>query len=227
MIRKLLLFDIDGTLLHAKGATREAKALAMEEVFGTAAVVRTHSFGGKTDWQILREVLEPHGVTGLQIGQMMPHFERIFGEKLKEIIANFDVEALAGTKELVAALHHRPDTMLGLVTGNTSHTAPIKLKAAGFDPAQFLVGAYGSEADDRNDLPQLALDRAIAHARHSIAKSDVIVIGDTVADVRAARAIEGVAVAVRTGFEDPQALIDSKPDYLLNDLTEFLSTVAL
>ncbi|GAB5492925.1 MAG: HAD hydrolase-like protein [Phototrophicaceae bacterium] len=227
MIRKLLLFDIDGTLLHSKGASREAKALAMEEVFGTAANVRTHSFGGKTDWQILREVLEPHGVTGLEIGQKMPAFERIFAKNMAKIIPNFDVETLPGSTELLDYLQQRDDILLGIVTGNTSQTAPIKLKAAGFDPAMFLVGAYGSEADDRNDLPKLALDRAIAHVRQNISGQDVIIIGDTVKDVEAARAIGGVAVTVFTGFEDRQRLIDSKPDYMLDDLTTFRTTVPL
>lgn len=227
MIRKLLLFDIDGTLLHSKGASREAKALAMEEVFGTAGNVRTHAFGGKTDWQILREVLEPHGVTGLQIGQKMPLFERVFADNMAKIIGNFDVQALPGSKELLAYLEQRDDILLGLVTGNTSRTAPVKLKAAGFDPAMFKVGAFGSEADDRNELPKLAMDRTIAIARHEIVGSDVIIIGDTVKDVLAARAIGGVAVTVFTGFEERQKLIDSKPDYMLDDLTSFRTRVPL
>src|SRR5690606_38816408 len=119
------------------------------------------------------------------------------------------------------------DVMLGLVTGNTSLTAPVKLKAAGFDPGQFIVGAFGSEADERNELPKLALDRAIAYARHEIAAADVIIIGDTVKDVEAARAIGGLAVTVFTGFEERQLLEDSKPDYMLNDLSEFLTSVPL
>lgn len=227
MIRKLLLFDIDGTLLHSKGASREAKAQAMEEVFGMAANVRTHSFGGKTDWQILREVLEPHGVTGLEIGQKMPTFERIFAENMARIIPNFDVQALLGAKELLDYLGQRDDIMLGIVTGNTSLTAPVKLKAGGFNPAIFEVGAYGSEADDRNELPKLALDRAIAKARHDISGKDVIIIGDTVMDVLAARAIGGQAVTVFTGFEDREKLIASEPDYMLEDLTSFRTTVPL
>lgn len=227
MIRKLLLFDIDGTLLHSKGASREAKALAMETVFGTAANVRTHSFGGKTDWRILREVLEPHGVTGLEIGQKMPTFERIFAENMTRIIPNFDVQALPGATELMEYLGQRDDIMSGIVTGNTSLTAPVKLKAAGFNPAIFEVGAYGSEADDRNELPKLALDRAIAKARHEIAPKDVIIIGDTVMDVLAARAIGGLSVTVFTGFEDKDALIASNPDYMLEDLTSFRTTIPL
>ena len=91
----------------------------------------------------------------------------------------------------------------------------------------FPIGAYGSEADDRNELPKLALDRAIAHVRHNISGQDVIIIGDTVKDVEAARAIGGVAVTVFTGFEDRQLLINSKPDYMLEDLTTFRTTVPL
>lgn len=227
MIRKLLLFDIDGTLLHSKGASREAKALAMEEIFGTAGNVRTHAFGGKTDWQILREVLEPHGISGLEIGQKMPTFERVFAENMAKIIGNFDVQALAGAHELVNYLDQRDDIMLGIVTGNTSQTAPVKLKAAGFDPAMFPVGAYGSEADDRNELPKLALDRAIAKARQEIAPNDVIIIGDTVNDVLCARAIGAKVVTVFTGFEDRDLLIASDPDIMLDDLTSFRTTVSL
>ncbi|MEL6307668.1 MAG: HAD family hydrolase [Chloroflexota bacterium] len=227
MRRRLLLFDIDGTLLHSKGVGRESKALAMEEVFGTSAGVRTHPFGGKTDWQILRETLEPHGITGIQIGQKMPTFEHAFAEQMKRIIGNFDVEALPGAKDLLAYLAQREDIVLGIVTGNTSKTAPIKLKAAGYDPAMFPVGAYGSEADDRNELPKLALERAIRHIRHDILPEDVIVIGDTVKDILAARAIGGVAVVVLTGFEEADKLAEHKPDYTLKDLTTFRTTVPL
>lgn len=227
MITKLLLFDIDGTLLISKGVGREAKALAMQDVFGTTGGVRTHPFGGKTDWQILRETLEPHGFTGIDIGKKMPTFEHAFAEQMKRIIGNFDVQALPGAKELLAYLAQRDDIVLGIVTGNTSKTAPIKLKAAGYDPAMFPVGAFGSEADDRNELPKLALERAMRHTRRDIRPQDVIVIGDTVKDILAARAIGGIAVAVLTGFEEAEVLAEHKPDYTLDDLTTFRTTVPL
>ena len=226
-IKKLLLFDIDGTLLISKGASRKAKAFAMQSVFGTDAGIEKHPFGGKTDWQILREVLEPTGITALEIGQKMPRYQAEFARQLDRIIGDFPVEALAGAHTLIDTLHARDEIMLGLVTGNTSATAPIKLRAAGFDPAVFAVGAYGSESDDRNHLPRLALDRAIGVALHEIAPADVIVIGDTVADVRCARALGAVAVTVFTGFEARDALIAAEPDHALDDLTTFIDTVSL
>jgi phosphoglycolate phosphatase-like HAD superfamily hydrolase len=224
---KLLLFDIDGTLVKSKGASREAKARAMEVVFGTAANVRIHHFGGKTDWQILREVLNPHGVSGEEIGQKMAHFEQVFAETLAEEIVKFDVTALPGAIELLQAMTKRADLIVGLVTGNTSLTSPIKLRAAGIDPSLFVLGAYGSEADERNELPHLALNRAMVLVQTEIAPEDVIIIGDTVKDVEAARTIGGVAVTVFTGYEERSALIASDPDYMLEDLTSFLDTVPL
>lgn len=224
---KLLLFDIDGTLIKSKGAAREAKALAMEEIFGTSAGVRTHHFGGKTDWQILREVLSPLGISGAEIGQKMALYEQVFAQRLAEEIVNFEVTALPGVTELLEALDKRSDLIVGLVTGNTSLTAPIKLRAAGIDPTLFVVGAYGSEADDRNELPRLALNRAIELAKEKIAPQDLIIIGDTVKDVEAARAIGGLAVTVFTGYEERTALIASQPDYMLEDLNSFLEIVPL
>jgi len=224
---KLLLFDIDGTLIQSKGASREAKALAMIEVFGMDGDVRTHHFGGKTDWQILVEVLSPFGIRSEEIGQKMPKFEQVFAKTMAREIVNFDVIALPGAIALLETLKKQPDIILGIVTGNTSQTAPIKLQAAKIDPTLFVVGAYGSEAEDRNELPRLALERANALSTEAVKPEDVIIIGDTAKDVEAARAIGGVAVTVFTGYEDRDVLIASQPDYMLDDLTSFLETVPL
>lgn len=224
---KLILFDIDGTLLLVKGAGREAKAMAMVELFGTDAGARTHPFGGKTDWLILHELLEQHGYTADALGQMMAQYQARMGFHMAAIIGNYAVEACPGAHELVALLRERPDIMLGVVTGNVSTTAPLKLRAGGFDPAWFHVGAYGSESINRNDLSRLALERAVKLHGQTFQPQDVIVIGDTVADIECARAVGAVAVAVLTGFEEPDLLVAAQPDYLLPDLTHFLATIAL
>lgn len=227
MALKLILFDIDGTLLITNGASREAKALAMQEVFGTDAGIREIPFGGKTDWQILAEALAPHGYTVADLETHMAHYQTRFAHHMAEVIRQFEVTVLPGAAELVAKLRERDDVLLGILTGNTKETAPVKLQAGGFDPAWFLVGAYGSESAERNDLPALALERALAYSKLPIANEDVWIIGDTVRDVLAARAIGGKVVAVLTGFEDVDELVASQPDYLLNDLTEFDEKVDL
>jgi phosphoglycolate phosphatase len=226
-IRKVILFDIDGTLLMSKGATRKSNGLAIQDAFGVEVDAMNHPFGGKTDWQILHELLEPHGFSRAAIGEKMSAYECAFAQRLADVIHDFEVQALPGAHDLVNTLVERDDMLVGLVTGNTSLTAPIKLHAAGFQPQHFVVGAYGSESDDRNVLPRLALDRAVLHAGHEIVAQDVIIIGDTTKDVDCARALGAVAVTVFTGFEQREHLINAKPDYMLDDLTQFLHQVPL
>lgn len=216
---RLILFDIDGTLICTKGVGRESTRAAMLEVFGTASRIETHVFGGKTDWLTLVELLSDHGYDSDMVGQIMPLYEQTIRRHLSDLIARHDVSPCSGALEVVQDLRHQPDKLLGLVTGNVSTTAPLKLRAAGFDPDWFPVGAYGSEAMDRNALPALALERAVRHTGRVISPADVIVIGDTVADIHCARALGGVAVAVCTGYENRADLSAARPDYLLDDLT--------
>jgi phosphoglycolate phosphatase len=223
--RRLVLFDIDGTLLRTQGAGRVSTRQAMLEVFGTAAGIDAHDFGGKTDWSTLADLLAPHGVDAAAIGRQMPYYEQVVARHLEDIIDKHIVEACPGALEVVQALRADQDTVLGLLTGNVSTTAPIKLRAAGFDPDWFAVGAYGSEAVSRNDLPPLALERAIVHSGQSLTPDDVVIIGDTPADVDCARALGASAVAVLTGFSTAEALHAANPDHLLDDLTTLLAVL--
>lgn len=222
---ELILFDIDGTLANPKGAGRAATRLAVREVFNTEANLDNHVFGGKTDWCTLTELLTGSAYTADDIGRLMPVYESVVRRHLTEIIGGFPVEACPGTLDLVKELLHRGNPLVGILTGNVSTTAPIKLRAAGFDPAWFPIGAYGSEAIDRNDLPFLALERAQKHLGRSILPEQVVIIGDTPADVACARALGAVAVGVLTGFSQPGELAAAAPDYLLDDLTGFLGIV--
>lgn len=223
---RLFLFDIDGTLVWTRGAGREATKHAMTEVFGTFGALAGHHFGGKTDWQTLHELLHDAGMTHAEIERRMPDYNKAMGRHLDAIIGKYPVEACPGSLELVEMLRQRDDVALGIVTGNVSTTAPIKLRAAGFDPAWFLVGAYGNEAMARDNLPALAVARAVEHYRCSFTPRDVIVIGDTAADISCARALGAVAVAVETGFTAEGELVNAKPDFLLRDLTEFATVFA-
>lgn len=218
---ELILFDIDGTLLWPKGAGRESTRRAMLEVFGTEAAINNHHFGGKTDWFTLHELLSEQGYTEERIGQMMPVYQQAIARHLTQIIGDFPVQACPGAVALVAELRQR-GLLLGVLTGNVSATAPIKLRAGGFDPAWFPIGAYGSEAADRNLLPFLALERARQQLQRPVAPEQVVIVGDTPADVACARALGAVAVAVLTGFSSREALTDAAPDYLLDDLTQFM-----
>ncbi|MDX1993852.1 MAG: HAD hydrolase-like protein [bacterium] len=216
----LLLFDIDGTLLRTQSVGRESTRAAMLDVFGTASTIDTHVFGGKTDWQTLVELLEPHGYSAEIIGQHMPYYEDVIAGHIAQIIHPGNAAACPYALETIESLRHDPRYLLGIVTGNVSTTSPYKLRAAGFDPAWFAVGAYGSEAVDRDHLPALALERACIHCGEAISADRVMVIGDTLADIRCARAAGAVAVAVCTGFASREELAAANPDYLLDDLRD-------
>ena len=222
---KLVLFDIDGTLLISRGIGREAKRLAMLECFGMTGDLDNHVFGGKTDWRIVAELLAPYGISSADVGRAMPNYERVMARHMHAIRERYPAEAIPHAPELVAALRKREDTLVGLVTGNTSKTAAIKLELAGFNPTWFPVGAFGNESARRADLTRLALQRARDLSGHAITGGDVVVIGDTPDDIQAARAIDAVAVAVCTGYVPRDQLIDADPDYLLADLGAFLNLV--
>lgn len=222
---KLILFDIDGTLLISRGIGREAKRRAMLETFGEVGELDQHVFGGKTDWQILADLLAPYGKSSDDIGREMPSYERVMARHMREIQDAYRADALPYAMELVRTLRDRDDTIAGLVSGNTSMTAAIKLEMAGFKRDWFAVGAFGNEAAERDKLTRLALERAQRHSARSIAGGDVIVIGDTPADIEAARAIGAVAVAVSTGYTARGQLRDRRPDFLLDDLSSFMAEV--
>jgi phosphoglycolate phosphatase len=220
---RLILFDIDGTLLWTNGAGREATRLAMLEVFGTEAGLNQHVFGGKTDWYTLVELLGAFGYTPDDVARLLPTYHVAMTRNLRNIIGNYNVQACPGALALVEVLRRRDDVLLGIVTGNVKDAAAVKLRAAGYDPAWFPVGAYGHEAFERDHLPPIALMRAMEHYRQSIQAQDVIVIGDTPADVACARALGALAVAVNTGFGGRENLAACHPDHLIDDLSGFLA----
>lgn len=220
MPRHLFLFDIDCTLLYTYGAGREAVRLALHEVFGTVGALDGFVFSGKTDAFTLRQILANEAFSDNELTARGDAYREALTRHIGAVIPRFEVKALPGALDLVQRLRAE-GALLGIVTGNIAGSAHIKLRVAGFDPAWFPIGAYGHESADRDDLPPLALARAIEYYQQPILPQDVIVIGDTPMDVACARALGAVAVAVDTGFEGREALIASQPDFLLDDLTQF------
>lgn len=214
----LILLDIDNTLVYARGSGRESVRAAMLEVFGETGDLDNHKFSGKTDWQTLTELL---GLDEDAVGLQMPTFEAAMERHLTRLIVDFPVEACEGVLDTMNMLQARDDMLLGIITGNVSTTAPIKLSAAGITPDAFVVGAFGSEALDRNRLTPMALERATLHLGRAVNPANVLVVGDTPMDVACARAIGAVAVGVCTG-SGREIMQAAQPDYLLDDLTDFV-----
>jgi phosphoglycolate phosphatase len=216
-VRRLILFDVDGTLLSTAGLAGAALAMAMRETFGTAGPIDGFSFAGKTDPQIVLELL---GAAGLPRAHVVPRLAEVFErycERLARTLSTANTRPLAGVGALLDRLGGRPDVAVGLLTGNIRRGAAIKLSAAGLD-GRFAVGAYGSDDEDRDRLVAVARARARKVWHHDFAGARTVVVGDAEGDVRCARAGGAVAVAVASGTTPRSALAALAPDVLLDSL---------
>ena len=217
---RLLLFDIDGTLIRSHGAGRAVLSAAMKEVYGTAGPIDTYRFGGKTDRRIISDLLTAAGLKKQEIdGKLTAVFETMT-HMGREHFPTSGMTLCPGIERLLSAVLARPDAVVGLLTGNIEGTAPLKLAAAGIDPAQFRLGAYGSDAADRNKLPALAMQRAAEITNCTFIGANTSIIGDTPADILCARAGQATAVAVASGWHARETLSKHHPDFLFDNLLD-------
>src|SRR5258705_12805280 len=207
--RRLVLFDIDGTILWTDGAGRRAVFGALEQHFG-AIDPGEHLFDGKTDPQIVRELLRHAGVSDTDIDARLDQvLDRYYSLLRLELDgADHREHVFPGVHQLLDELEGRDDVVLGLLTGNIEPGARAKLSAVGIAPDRFVVGAFGSDHHHRPELPEIARRRAEEALGHPVAGRDVVVIGDTPADMAFGGGIGAVAVGVATGrysVDEPRA----------------------
>lgn len=217
---RLLLFDIDGTLIRGNKAGRLAMAAAIEELFGDAPPLENYDMSGKTDARIITDLLVAMGIHENEIKAILPRVYALMAEKARGIYPGRGIMSCPGVAELLIELRDRSDVVLGLLTGNACLTAPLKLAEAGIDHAQFIVGAYGSDHLDRNQLPGLAMERASELTGLYLTGDNTTIIGDTPADIACARAGKATAVAVASGWHSLEELLSCEPDILFEDFSD-------
>jgi phosphoglycolate phosphatase len=223
---RLFLFDIDGTLVTARGAGRLAIGAALRATYGTAGDIDGYDFRGKTDPRIVVDLMRGAGIADDVIeARMAACFDAYTVELERQIGDGSRVIVLPGVAEVVRALSTRDDALVGLLTGNIEAGARVKLRSTGLFPL-FRVGAYGSDSMDRRRLPAIACERARALADREFSFDRVTIIGDTPLDVDCARACGAVAVAVATGFHPHTELAACAPDLLFTDLSDVSAAVA-
>jgi phosphoglycolate phosphatase-like HAD superfamily hydrolase len=227
-MKKLVLFDIDGTLLWSDGAGRAAIRRALIDEMGTAGPIDDFAFAGKTDPQIVRELLaaadHPKADSNSHAERVCRRYAEILERELQAPQRSLHV--YDGVHDLLTQLGDRRDAVVGLLTGNIEVGAALKLRAAGIDPGQFQIGAYGSDAVNRSDLPSIATRRAAALFGHEPHGEEVVIIGDTPSDVTCGRGIGARSIAVATGPFSTQELQSFGPHAVFPDFRDTAAVIA-
>ena len=219
---KLVLFDIDGTLLWTDGAGRRAIHAALREVFGTVGPA-DYWFDGKTDRQIVRDLMRMEGFDDAVIDDRLPRVLERYVDNLHRELHAPDHPAprlLPGVAELLDALDGAPGILLGLLTGNIAPGADAKLRAVSIDPTRFKVGAFGSDHELRPELPAIAHRRANEMMNLNLEGNAVVVIGDTPADIQCGRSLGARAIGVATGRYSTEQLAEHGAAAVFEDLSD-------
>lgn len=220
----VLLFDIDGTLIHAGGAGRGALLAALGAEFAITEPRLDVDFAGRTDRSIASDALLQNGLAAEEA--TFARYLASYLRHLPESLSSQRGRVLPGVTELLAALAARKDVILGVLTGNFERAAAMKLAHYGLD-AYFPLGGYGDLHFDRDDVAREAHRAVRFHCGEEHASAQIWVIGDTPLDVRCARAIGARAIAVGSGFATREELAAAEPDHLFEDLTDLRAFLAL
>ncbi|MEW6439777.1 MAG: HAD family hydrolase [bacterium] len=216
---KVILFDIDATLLLSGHAGTRAIERVFRTLYGMADAMDGILPDGKTDPLIFREILEKK-LSHLSSDEEIPRVSGVYIEYLQEEVARSPgFRLMKGVRELLALLSKSERVLLGLATGNLEPCAWIKLRRAGLD-GYFRFGGFGSDAEDRTEVVRTALRKAERELGHPVSRDRVCVIGDTPRDILHAREAGVRTVAVATGRSTLAELARYGPDYLLPDLSD-------
>lgn len=218
---RLVLFDIDGTLVSTQGAGSRAVRRALLEVYGQTGPIDSYDFHGRTDPQIVRDLMRFAGLDDATIDAGLQDVWSIYLAGLEDELRHPDGDArtLPGVIPLLDGLHETGDDLVALLTGNIEPGARIKLSAVDLWH-RFDFGAYGSDHERRDRLPAVAVARARERTGLEFRGRDVVIIGDTPFDVTCGQALGVWTVAVATGKHSPTELREAGADIVFEDLSD-------
>ena len=217
-MKTLLLFDIDGTMLRAEGATYKAVMRTFRELFGTAKIIDIRDLIGATDRGIFKDAskkLLDRQLTEAEMKAVEKRYLELLPGELA--VASFHVKP--GVKGLLSLLKTKKDIIMGLETGNLEKAAYMKLKQGGLD-GYFKFGGFGSDSESRPEIVRKAIERAQQKSASAIKPANTFIIGDAPADIKAGQEAGIVTIAVGTGLLPREEVLAAGPDYFLEDLSD-------
>lgn len=222
---KILLFDIDGTLIDSGGAGKLAMESAMASIFGVTEIKQKIPYAGRTDKAISYDLMRGHGVD--VTADNLERFLNSYLEHLPTCLKERPGKTLPGVVPLLQALTTRQDVCMGILTGNIAAGAARKLSHFQLNH-YFGWGGFADNLSERNEVAKVARTVAQTQLGRPLGEDDSVwVIGDTPHDVTCARAIEANVLAVATGTHTVSQLSESRPDHVLADLTNLDEVLAL
>lgn len=219
----LVLFDIDGTLLTSGGAGEKALGLALKDRFDCEDGLAGIEIAGRTDSGIARALFQKHGLAP-DAEKLNAFYDSYLGHLGREL-PKHQGRLLPGVVALLERLKARDDVALGLLTGNLSRGAEIKLTHYGVWHL-FEFGAFADDHHDRNELGRFALARAQEKHRIEFAPAKIFVLGDTPHDIDCGRIFGAKTIAIATGNFTREQLLVHQPDFLFDDLSDVGKVIA-
>ena len=214
---KFLLFDIDGTLIDSGGAGKRSLNISFNEMFGKTNAFEDMRMDGKTDPEILREGMTRYSIP--YSDKTIAQFFNTYLGHLKNQMTEIQGHVKQGIREALEALRLEERHIVGLLTGNIEGGAQIKLTKFGLQ-SYFEIGAFGSDAEDRNKLVPVAVDKLYRSRSLAVDYRNCVVIGDTPRDIDCAKAYGALAIAVATGNYPVGALEKAGADIVFHDLSD-------
>lgn len=220
---QLVLFDIDGTILiYKKYFSKKVFTSIIKEVFDRdISLTQLPSFAGMTDLEILKDIASKINLPEIELTNMLPELWKKLLDKFKKISGPEFIELLPGIPELINSLNEDKYTHLGLLTGNFKENAYLKLSVFDLDK-YFPFGAFGCESENRNTLPELAIQRANNYINGKQFSSDnTVIIGDSPKDIECAKTNNIPVIAVATGLFSEKQLSEYSPDAVFSNFSDY------
>ncbi|MFC2087962.1 HAD family hydrolase [Calditrichota bacterium] len=224
---RLLLFDIDGTLLSTHGIPRKAMARVLQKRFNNFKYDDKFNYSGRTDWEIVDHLLDFAEIEyPRHLGALQNIFADFAHELEIEINNGLKPYVYPGVFELVKSLNNDSEFSLGLLTGNIAAGARLKLEAVEMYK-YFPIGAFGDDAKERNKLADFAIQRADNFFGETFDKTNIWIIGDSIYDIRCAQVNNLRCLAVSTGLTSFTKLEKENPEYIVEDLSNIKQIIRI